>query len=256
MNIQVEKISRMEDYKRIPSIQQNAWGFSDIDTEPHQMMTRVQKYGGLVLGLFLDERMIGFSYSIIGRWRGEYFMYSHMLAVEKEYQQRGFGFLLKKAQREEVMRMGYGTIRWNFDPLEAANSFFNIHRLGATVGEYEENVYGHGESGLHRGLATDRAIATWRLDSPRVEERMREPIDRKVLADLAGIRPGDFSVSPAYIEIPRDIQALKRESMAEALRWRMRTREWFETAFALGLEAREIVFSPDDSRVFFRLETR
>lgn len=256
MDLRIEKISRMEDYKRIPVIQQSAWGFSELDSEPHQLMTRVQKYGGLVLGLFLDGRMIGFSYSIIGRWEGEYFIYSHMLAVEKEHQQKGFGFRLKKAQREEVLRMGYGIVRWNFDPLEATNSFFNIHRLGATVCEYEEDVYGKGESGLHRGLPTDRAIATWQLDSPRIEERMNRRIGRNVLDDGVQIRIGDFSVSPAYIEIPRDIRTLKSMSMTEACRWRMETRELFEKSFACGFEAREIVFSRDDSRIFIQLEVR
>lgn len=79
---------------------------------------------------------------------------------------------------------------------------------------------------------------------------------RNVLDDGVQIRIGDFSVSPAYIEIPRDIRTLKSMSMTAACRWRMGTRELFEKSFACGFEAREIVFSRDDSRIFFQLEVR
>ena len=44
--------------------------------------------------------------------------------------------------------------------------------------------------------------------------------------------------------------------MTEACRWRMETRELFEKSFACGFEAREIVFSRDDSRIFIQLEVR
>ena len=89
-------------------------------------MTRVQKFGGLVQGLYLNGELVGFTYAILAKWQEEYFIYSHMTGVRKEDQKKGFGFLLKKAQRQEVLNMGYDVIRWNFDPLESMNAFFNI----------------------------------------------------------------------------------------------------------------------------------
>lgn len=254
MTIRIETLHDPEDYKKIPAVQISAWGFDDIEAEPHQLMTRVQKYGGLVQGLFLENELVGFSYAIIGRWQGEYFIYSHMTAVKREFQGKGFGFMLKKAQREEILKMDYSMIRWNFDPLESTNAFFNVHRLGVVSDEYERNIYGMGESGLHKGMVTDRLIAAWEIDSPRVEACLahkREPV--------IWVRPqppviADFSRSPAFIEIPRDIRSLKKENLPAAVEWRRRTGEQFEAAFAAGFQVREIVFNMDRTRFYYQLE--
>ena len=102
--IEVKKINDIEDFKKIPEIQKSAWGFDDWDIEPHHLMTRVQKYGGLVQGLYYSGNLAGFTYALIGRWKGKHFIYSHMTGVLQEHQKQGFGYLLKKAQREEVLK--------------------------------------------------------------------------------------------------------------------------------------------------------
>ena len=61
-------------------------------------------------------------------------------------------------------------MEWTFDPLEIKNAFLNIHRLGAVVREYRVNFYGVSSSRLQGGLPTDRLLAEWRLDSPRVSD--------------------------------------------------------------------------------------
>lgn len=253
--VSIRRIERICDFEKLPAIQQDAWGFCDRDLEPYQLMTRVQKYGGLVLGLFLDQRLIGFNYSLLGKWRQEYFLYSHMLAIERRFQGRGLGFRLKKQQRREALRMGYRLIRWSFDPLEALNAYFNIHRLGAVSNEYERNIYGEGGSGLHRHLPTDRLIALWRLDSPRITSRLRRKKPPLLEAPPAD-RVGRFSGASAYVEIPRDIRSLKQGDINQARAWRLQTRRQFETGFARGFSARDVVQTPDGRRIFFKLTTR
>ena len=251
MRIEIKKISEIDDYKKIPEIQKSAWGFSELDIEPHQLITRIQKYGGLVMGLFLDGDMIGFSFAFLAREKEKFFLYSHMAAVKKEFQGKGFGFLIKKAQREETLKMGYDLIKWTYDPLEALNSYFNIHRLGATSNEYEENIYGIGESGLHKGLPTDRMVATWNLTSERVIGRMKEKIPQEfVEPDKLDF---EFKEKISYIEIPRDIRKLKLKNMKKALEWRMRTRKLFEKSFNKGYILDDIVFSKNRERIFYRL---
>jgi predicted GNAT superfamily acetyltransferase len=252
MMIEVKPIKDMKDFKKIPEIQKSAWGFSDRDIEPHQLMTRVQKYGGLVQGLYFNGELAGFTYAILAKWQGKYFIYSHMTGVRKEEQKKGFGFLLKKAQREEVLNMGYDVIRWNFDPLESMNAFFNIHRLGIISVEYEKDIYGTGESGLHKGLPTDRLIATWNLNSDHVIDKMHGK-DLPIIEQVPEKNPEDFSQQTAYIEIPRDIRSLKKTDIDEAVRWRMKTRRLFEAAFQNGYIATDIVFSKDKKRIFYKL---
>lgn len=253
--IEIKKIKDIEDFKKIPDIQKSAWGFTDFDIEPHHLMTRVQKYGGLVLGLYSKGELAGYTYAIIGKREGKYFIYSHMTAVRKKYQYRGFGFLLKKAQREEVLKMGYETIRWNFDPLESMNAFFNIHRLGIISAEYERDIYGTGESGLHKGLPTDRLIATWDLNSDQVINKMKQK-DPPIIEDIPEKHPENFTQETVYIEIPRDIRSLKETNMNDALRWRMTTRHLFESAFQKDYVVTDIVFSEDKKRIFYKLYHR
>lgn len=250
--IEVKRIKEVEELKKLTEIQKSAWGFSDLDIEPHYLMTRVQKYGGLVLGLYADGALVGFTYAIIGKWDGEYFIYSHKTAVMEEHQGRGFGFLLKKAQREEVLKMGYDVIKWNFDPLESMNAYFNFHRLGIISAEYERNIYGEGESGLHKGLSTDRLIATWNLESKRVVEKMKKK-DAPILEDIPQKSLENYTQDVAYIEIPKNIRSLKKSNLNEAIEWRTKTRGHFESAFQKGYVAEDIVFSMDKNRIFYKL---
>ena len=253
--IEIKTLDSIADFRELPGIEQSAWEFSELDTEPHYLMARVQKYGGLVQGLFLDRKIIGFTYGVIGKWEGEHFIYSHMTAVVKEHQSRGYGFLLKKAQREGALKLGYDTIRWNFDALESLNAYFNLHRLGVISVEYDEDIYGMGESGLHKGLSTDRLIATWLLHSDRVATRLEKKI-APIEEDIPPSLIDNLSHETAYIETPKDIRAIKKKDMGLALAWRERHRELFEPAFQRGYVAEEFVFSKDRERVFFKLIKR
>jgi predicted GNAT superfamily acetyltransferase len=253
--IELKRIKEMEDYRKLIEIQRSAWDFLDLDIEPHHVMTRVQKYGGLVQGLYFNGELAGYTYALIGKWEEEYFVYSHQAAVKKEHQDKGFGFLLKKAQRDEVQKMGYHVMRWNFDPLESMNAFFNIHRLGIITGEYERNIYGIGKSGLHKGLPTDRLIAIWELDSDRVVKKM-EKKDPSIIEDIPKKNLENFNREITYIEIPKNIRGLKETRLREAVEWRMKTRHLFESAFQKGYIVKDFVFSRDKQRVFYKLYNR
>ena len=252
--IELKKIEDLEDFKKIPEIQKSAWGFLDLDIEPHHLMTRVQKYGGLVQGLYFNGKLAGFTYALIGKWKGKHFIYSHMTGVHQKYQTQGFGFLLKKAQREDVLKMGYEIMRWNFDPLESMNAYFNIHRLGIISVEYERDIYGTGESGLHKGLPTDRLIATWNLNSDRVIHKMEQK-EPAMIENTPENNLENFTQKTAYIEIPRNIRSLKETNMNEAVQWRMKTRRLFELAFQKDYVVTDIVFSEDKKRIFYKLKT-
>ena len=151
--------------------------------------------------------------------------------------------------------MGYEIIRWNFDPLESMNAFFNIHRLGIISIEYENDIYGTGESGLHKGLPTDRLIATWNLNSDRVINKMKQK-EPPITENIPKKSLDNFTQETTYIEIPRDVRALKETNINEAVRWRMKTRRLFESAFQKDYVVTDIVFSEDKKRTFYKLYNR
>jgi predicted GNAT superfamily acetyltransferase len=122
--------------------------------------------------------------------------------------------MLKLAQREDALAQGIDLIEWTFDPLELKNAWFNIERLGAVVRRFVPNQYGCTTSPLHGGLPTDRCVAEWRLDSPRV---------KRVLAGESL----DHSNIAARIEVPAAIGSFKRDHPGQAREIQTRVREEF-----------------------------
>jgi predicted GNAT superfamily acetyltransferase len=152
-----------------------------------------------------------------------------MMAVARDYQNRGIGARLKWAQRARAVEEGRRFIRWTWDPMQSRNAHFNINRLGVVVRRYAANYYGTdyssatGKFGEPLGLDSDRLIAEWMLDSARVEARAR------------GERPEDLCEPAATVEIPANWNTLIREDADSARAELQRVREEFQSAFAAGL---------------------
>jgi predicted GNAT superfamily acetyltransferase len=139
---------------------------------------------------------------------------------------------LKQAQREHALQRGIHLIEWTFDPLESKNAYLNIAKLGVIVRRYYVNLYGATASQMQHGLESDRLIAEWYIDKPRVS--------------VAGY------VRRVYI--PSDIQALKQQSLKSAQDVQLRVREQFlnnfhDRYFVAGFERKdewsEYIFVPE-----------
>jgi predicted GNAT superfamily acetyltransferase len=146
-----------------------------------------------------------------------------MLAVKEAYRNRGLGAQLKLEQRREALARGIRHIEWTFDPVEIKNAWLNIHKLGAIVRTYRVNFYGVSSSRLQGGLPTDRLLAEWYLDSPRV------------------VRFFEGSPDTCQIEerilVPASIYQWKAsdKNRERALAVQLENRRKFQNAFARGL---------------------
>ena len=144
--------------------------------------------------------------------------------VHADYRDRGVGRMLKLFQREEALARGIRLIEWTFDPLELRNAHFNLNRLGAICRRYRHDLYGVTTSPLHRGLATDRLVAEWHLDSPRVrlaiEGTAKEP-----------------SAAAAVIELPAELEHWKVAETEKVRQVQGRIAEEFTNCFARGYAA-------------------
>src|SRR5207245_11217601 len=113
-------------------------------------------------------------------------------SVHADDRARGVGLTLKLLQREEALSRGIRLIQWTFDPLELRNAHFNLNRLGAICREYLPNLYGVTTSPLHRGLATDRLLVEWRLDSSRaaaaIQNVAKDPVEASAAIALQATR--------------------------------------------------------------------
>jgi predicted GNAT superfamily acetyltransferase len=184
--IEIRELHEHADLAEAVRLQQQIWGFEDVDLLPLRLFVVATKIGGHVLGAFDGDRMVGFSLAIPGvKADGASYWHSHMMGVAEGYRDSGIGRRLKLRQKADALERGIRLIEWTFDPLELKNAHLNIERLGAVVRRYVLNQYGTTTSHLHGGLPTDRCVAEWHLDRdiPRdqIQARIALPSD---IADL------------------------------------------------------------------------
>lgn len=167
--IVVRKCQALEEFQLCLALQMEIWQEADLETEPVTAFVVAANTGGQVLGAFDGDRLAGFTLAVVGLRDGIPYLHSHMTGVHSDYRDRGVGRALKLCQRDEALSRNLRLICWTFDPLEFRNAYFNLNRLGAISRKYLPNFYGITTSPLHRGIATDRLLAEWQLDSPRVD---------------------------------------------------------------------------------------
>lgn len=266
----MEKIQRMEDFRACEELQRRIWGFGDIDIVPALEMRAVQDHGGLVLGAFVDRRLVGFAFSFLGRTGGRLHHHSDMTGVLRGERYRGLGFRLKTEQRRHVVAQGIDLITWTVDPLEGANAHFNFRKLGATARDYLVDYYGPMEDDLNRGLPTDRLQVEWWLEDPRVRALMEgkvvgepnwssAPLVNETGPVVGGLRaPRDHDLQRVeralQVEIPWDIHAIKATAPELALEWRLHLRRILQHYFARGYAVADFFADRRYRRNYYILE--
>jgi len=211
----------LAEFEACVELQRQVWGYADAELVPIPILIVARKTGGHVLGAFDDGRLIGFTLAFAGFRSGKPYVHSHYLGVLPEYRDRGVGRALKLAQREHSLQDGVKRMEWTFDPLEVKNARLNIVCLGAIIRKFIRNLYGVTSSHLHGGLPTDRLVAEWHLDSPRVH------------AVLAGT-PTRPLANAARITLPANIGELRQEAPDTAREIQSRLRHAFEDHFSRG----------------------
>ena len=223
-DIIVRECQGLDDFHRCVELQREIWGEADLEVEPATMFVVAAHTGGEVLGAFDGDRLVGYTLAVVGLRDRVAYLHSHMAGVHREYRDRGVGRMLKLFQRRQALGRGIRLIQWTFDPLEVRNGHFNLNRLGAICREYHANLYGVTTSPLHRGLATDRLLVEWHLDSARVvaaiENLVKDPVE-----------------APAVIELPAELERWQREGSREVAVVQARVREEFTRWSAKGYAA-------------------
>lgn len=240
--IVIRSCSGFDEFEACVQLQIETWGYDLSDVIPRKAFRVAEKIGGQIIGAFDTdlpgaapqggaESMIGFAMSlpgvkagIPGRREPQPYLHSHMLAMRPPYRNRGLGAQLKLEQRHEALSRGIRHMEWTFDPLEIRNAHLNIHKLGAVVRSYYVDFYGVSSSRLQGGLPTDRLVAEWHLDSPRVT------------AILEG-RPRAAYIIEERILVPASIYEWKASDAdrERAFAVQSENRLKFQQAFARGL---------------------
>ena len=265
-----------EDMTSVEELQRAVWPGSETDVVPAHMLITAMHNGGLVIGAFVEDKIIGFVFGFPGLEftpdgpRPKHC--SHMMGIHPDHRDSGIGFALKRAQWQMGRHQGLDHITWTYDPLLSRNAYLNIAKLGAVCNTYRRSEYGEMRDGLNAGLPSDRFQVDWWVNTRRVERRLskrpRHPLklDNFAKADLRPLyslqsQSGNWPRPPehfsplagklALAEIPSDFSALKDADFPLARDWRFFSREVFETAFAAGFIVTDFVY--DQSRSFYVL---
>ncbi|QQE75577.1 hypothetical protein KDJ56_06325 [Brevibacillus composti] len=250
MTIIFRKLVEKTDLEKLEELEGAVWSESSV--VPLHMTLTIAKFGGLFLGAFDGDNMIGFLYSFPGYTDGELHLCSHMLGFLPAYRKQGLGVQMKWLQRSEALAAGYKRITWTYDPLETVNAYLNLVKLGGVVHRYIPDCYGELADEMNKGLPTDRFLLDWHIASQRVKRyKAGSPSlagaaagDDKLPSVLSWketegvVRPVDIDLQCAeerfWLAVPAHFQQVKQADMEAARAWREATRELFTHYFAQG----------------------
>ncbi|MER2108248.1 MAG: GNAT family N-acetyltransferase [Solibacillus sp.] len=248
-SVLVKELTTLEQIEEARELEYMIWATERI---PAHQTIAFSRNGGFVLGAYLGEELIGFSYSCPGYVDGEVYLYSHLLGIKREYREKGVGELIKIFQKDIAIERGYTKCRWLFDPLEARTAYLNFAKLGVFSDTYIANCYGELEDPFNRLLPTDRVFVEWQLVdndylrwNAKVEELLEEaqPIvdwslnaDDLPVLDENEVFSKDMEITgDAYLlPTPYYFQRIKIENPTLAEDWRYKTRDILQEVFARG----------------------
>ena len=249
LNIRVLKT--LNDFNQCEYLQKQVWGLEDLGIKPTHFFVASSHSGGLVLGAFAGNNLIGFlngfpaylpnkAPHLPGVGLG---FHSDMMAVLPEYRGQGIGRALKWRQREWCLARNIPWIAWTFDPLQRKNAHLNLEHLGVTVSEYRVNEYGELGGSLNADLPSDRLLAYWNLEADRVQrlaQGIKDDVNHRASYALRSInnKPAELKLElgSQYIavDLPDSLNDLLKNDATLALEWRLAVREVLQHYLGAG----------------------
>jgi len=247
LSVVIRDVETGDELRAVEELQRTTWGVRDLDVVPLTQLIAAKTAGGVLMGAFDGDEMVGFVYGFAGIEDGQPIHHSHMLAVRPEYRNHDLGRRLKFAQRDQVLKQGIDVMTWTFDPLQSLNAHFNFNKLGVVSDRYFVDFYGRDASSFLHRTGTDRLWVSWLLTSRRVLDKVAGSGTQGDLPDaelMLELREGEVphivksqgipSAPRVLIEIPLKISEIETNDFELAAAWREATRTAFQAAIGAG----------------------
>ena len=207
--LRISQVSSIEEMEAVSAFLCKVWA-GGPEVVPFDLGIAVLHVGAYCSAAYDGDEMVAASFGFRGVFDGKDILHSHVTGSF----QPGAGYELKQHQFNWAKQQGLAGITWSFDPLVRRNCVFNFDKLGATAVEYLPSFYGTMTDEINAGDDSDRLFVYWDLNSDQ----------------------GNRSVSAnaIVVEIPEDIEALRKSDLAAAKVWRANTRESLEPLLANG----------------------
>ncbi|MDJ1132091.1 GNAT family N-acetyltransferase [Streptomyces iconiensis] len=219
----IRELHVMEDFDAVSLLYAEVWGSRPGSSPiPAEVMRALAHSGNYVAGAYEDDRLVGASVAFFGEPAGTR-LHSHITAAVSGH---GAGLALKLHQRRWALARRLRRITWTYDPLVRRNAYFNLVKLGARPEGYLTSFYGAMDDAVNGGDESDRVLAAWDLTAPSppaVSELPAGAAHR--LRDHEG-RPETAATEAGtvLIDLPDDIEALRRTDPGAAHAWRLAVR--------------------------------
>jgi predicted GNAT superfamily acetyltransferase len=219
----IQLVSTIADTEAMSAFFMQVWA-DGPEVVPFDLALAVQHVGGYSAIAKVDGKIVGASFGFQGSLDshpGQRILHSHVTAATVP----GVGFALKQHQKHWAIENDIDAITWTFDPLVRRNAVFNFEKLGAVGIEYLPNFYGTMTDAINAGDDSDRLFVYW---------SMRDELGATPATAADQSYAANTEVSAILVELPEDIESLRKTNLAEAREWRARVREVLEPALAEG----------------------
>src|SRR2546422_11019703 len=94
-SVTIREITQIAEMRQVEVLQKEIWGVNDREIFPVLAFIPMLEVGGVLIGAFDGQRMVGFVFGFPGIEDGEVILHSDMLAVMPQYRSHGIGYQLK-----------------------------------------------------------------------------------------------------------------------------------------------------------------
>jgi predicted GNAT superfamily acetyltransferase len=232
--VQVRTIDDPAGHQQAAEVLQQIWEHPAGAPLPPAMLRAFDYTGNYVAAAFEGDRMVG---AATGFHTDHGALHSHIAGVLPSHQGRAIGYVLKLHQRAWALRRGIAVIAWTFDPLIRRNAHFNLVKLGATVAAYLPDFYGEMTDHINAGDHSDRLLVEWDLRKPVPGAAVTAAADAVTVLCARQDEQPELQSGTGHerlLQLPVDVEALRRTDPALARQWRAALREALAGVLADG----------------------
>lgn len=274
----MRNLTDVQDMERVFELQKICFDNPDNHIPLHTLISYAHN-GGLILGAFEGEFMVGFAVAFLGTdsrdprrpAMANLKLVMEGIAVHPDYRGNGIATRIAMQLREWSIQQGLRLVTRIFNPLNSRHAYFCIRKLGMMARRFIPNYYGNQLPSLVEN--TDQLLAEWWITQNRVEERLfgnrqNLTLSQYLEANVPIINPAVFygnELRPyegvfdfdggimLLVEIPADYVGIAHANQALAQAWQHHAHVVFERVYAHGYIATDFLLENQNgyTRTFY-----